>query len=897
MKKLRVLNVEDSENDSTLLIRHLTRGGYDIYVERVENQAEMKAALESKEWDIIISDYQMPKFNGLLALNVLHESGLDIPFIIISGTIGEVLAVEAMVAGVNDYMMKDNLARLIPAIERELQEARHRKARYSAENNLKESEKRLKIALSAGGMGVWEWKIVTDNLFWSSECYEIIGRSEPVASLKDFTDLLYPEDFDLVMNLVRNAIETRKPLNVEFRIINPNDEIKWLASFGQAEYDDNGDPQTFIGTVQDITERKKSEESLRESEEKFRALVQATTQFVWSANSNLVTDVFPDWWTELTGQKIENTRNWGWLEALHPEDREPTQKIWKNAQTQKSLFNTILRIKTKNGGYRFFAARGVPIFNQSGNLVRWIGALTDITERTLSEEELKQSERRFRSLVSATAQIVWIADTDGMLLSALTPNGDSIEGTGANINEDWISRIHPDDKERVLAEFSKAVKNKNDYHCEYQMFYTDDQYHHFIARGIPVFEKNGKVQEWVGTLTDVTENKISEIELQKKEEQLQQAQKLETVGRLAGGIAHDFNNMLTVINGYSDLLLRGLNSNDPMRQKVEEIKTAGERAAELTNQLLAFSRRSILKTKVLDVNQIVSDTTIMIRRLIGEDIQVIKDLDLSLNKIEADSGQLAQIIMNLVINSRDAMPQGGIISIKTANIFLNEDFVNQNIGTKVGDYILLEISDTGIGMDDEVKSHIFEPFFTTKEVGQGTGLGLSTVYGIVTQFGGHIIVQSEINKGTSFRIYLPSLNDSTNDLETNAGSNKFSIGTETILLVEDEKLVRKLSRQMLESSGYKVIEAQNGIEAIEIARNLENKIDLLITDVVMPKMSGRELANELYKICPRVLFISGYTDDDVMRHGISKVNFNFLQKPFTFNEFTQKVREVLDKKL
>ncbi|HRH46097.1 MAG TPA: PAS domain-containing protein, partial [Pyrinomonadaceae bacterium] len=618
------------------------------------------------------------------------------------------------------------------------------------------------------------------------------------------------------------------------------------------------------------------------------------TQYVWTADPNLNADEFPAWWTGLTGQTIDKADKWGWIKALHPEDRENTKESWNNAIIQKTPFSIVFRLFTKSGNYHYFAVRGVPMFKPDGSISRWIGAMYDITERKRSEEDLRQSEQRFRSLISASAQIVWTADPNGVILTAHTPYGESVEGTGTNIDEDWVSRIHPNDKERVTKEFAAAVQNKTNYRCEYQMLYTDNLYHHFIARGMPVFEKDGQVREWIGTLTDITENKLAEAELLKKEEQLQQSQKLESIGRLAGGIAHDFNNMLTVINGYSDLIIRGISSDDPMRRKIEEIKTAGERAAELTNRLLAFSRRSILKTKVIDLNQVISDTGVMLHRLIGEDIQVIEDLSLNLNKIEADSGQLSQIVMNLVINSRDAMPKGGNILIKTENVYLDEEFVSQNVGARVGDFVLLKISDNGTGIDEEIKTHIFEPFFTTKEVGQGTGLGLSTVYGIVTQFGGYIAVNSEIGKGTTFDIYLPVLKDPGNNTEKKLNLKDVLHGTETILLVEDEDLVRKLTRQILEQVGYKVIEAQNGIEAIALSGQIQSKIDLLITDVVMPKMSGRELADKLSQICPRVLFTSGYTDDDVMRHGISKVNFNFLQKPYTFDEFTRKVREVLD---
>jgi PAS domain S-box-containing protein len=894
MKKLRILNIEDSEDDSLLLLRYLKKSGYEVYWERVDSVEGMQSALREKEWDLIISDYQMPYLNGLTALRILKESGLDLPFIVISGTIGEDIAIQAMIAGVNDYLMKDNLGRLVPAIERELQEAANRKARRQAEESLKESTKRLQLALSAAGMGVWEWNLQTNMVYWSPECFEITKTSNFDETLEGFTKLVHPEDLSGLMTSVKDAIANKKNMVADFRIINPEGEIQWLSNFGHTEYAEDGTPLRLIGTVKDITERKNAEAKILESEEKFRALVEATTQYVWTADPQLNLDEFPAWWTDLTGQKPKDINRLGWAKVIHSADRQQAKDILKVAILQKASFNSVLRILVKAGGYRYFAIRGVPVFTSEGNLSRWICAMSDITERKLSEEELRQSEQRFRSLISATAQIVWTADTDGKILTAHTPYGESLKEAGNNINEGWINRIHPDDKARVLKEFTSAIKNKTNYRCEYQMLYTDNQYHYFIARGMPIFEKNGEVREWIGTLTDVTDSKLAEAELLKKEEQLRQAQKLESVGRLAGGIAHDFNNMLTVINGYSDLVIRSLSSDNPLRPKIEEIRLAGKRSSEITNQLLAFSRRQILKTSLIDLNQVISDTNIIINRLIGEDIQIIEELSPDLDQIIADAGQLSQIIMNLVINSRDAMPQGGSITINTSNVSLDEEFVNQNVGAAVGDFVLLQISDTGHGMDEKIKSHIFEPFFTTKEVGHGTGLGLSTVYGIVKQFGGFLTVWSEPGCGTTVNIYLPFLKEPITNSEKQIKPDGLLYGTETILLVEDEELVRKLSRQVLEKVGYRVIEAENGNKALSLTEQENYKIDLLITDVVMPKMSGRELADQLAETCPKVLFTSGYTDDNVLKHGISNVNFNFLQKPYTLDEFTRKVREVLD---
>jgi two-component system cell cycle sensor histidine kinase/response regulator CckA len=401
---------------------------------------------------------------------------------------------------------------------------------------------------------------------------------------------------------------------------------------------------------------------------------------------------------------------------------------------------------------------------------------------------------------------------------------------------------------------------------------------------------------------NLTANAIENVRLiqqeREREEQLRQAQKIESVGRLTGGIAHDFNNMLTAINGYSDLTLRHLSDDDPLRRNVEEIKKAGERSAALTQQLLAFSRQQVLQSKVIDLNEIINDTIQMLERLMGENIQLVTILDSKLGRVEGDPGQLTQVLMNLVVNARDAMPEGGFLTIKTSNKYLDEDFAARFPPTQPGSYIMLEVTDTGIGMDAETQKNIFEPFFTTKEVGKGTGLGLSTAYGIIKQSDGFIWVKSEIGRGTTFEIYLPRIDREVSaEIENNKLENTPK-GMETILVVEDEDIVRALTRRILEESGYRVIEARNGVEALSNWEKQNVKIDLLMTDVLMPQMGGSELAEKLAKIYPDlcILFTSGYTDDAIIRHNVIDADNNFIQKPFTFDELTNKVREILDNK-
>jgi CheY-like chemotaxis protein len=383
------------------------------------------------------------------------------------------------------------------------------------------------------------------------------------------------------------------------------------------------------------------------------------------------------------------------------------------------------------------------------------------------------------------------------------------------------------------------------------------------------------------------------------QEQLRQSQKMEAIGQLAGGVAHDFNNLLTVIHGYSELILNSLDDSSRLRQDVREIIHASEHASSLTRQLLAFSRKQVLQLKVLDLNAHVSNMDKMLRRMIGENIELMTLLAKDLGRIKADPGQIEQVILNLAVNARDAMLSGGKLTIETANIELDENYARSHIGVTPGRYVMLSVSDTGVGIAREVKERIFEPFFTTKEKGKGTGLGLSTVYGIIQQSGGNIWVYSEPGLGTTFKIYLPRIEEDTESLKPSAVSTKSLQGSETILLVEDEEMVRKLACTILQKNGYKVLEAPNGEEALRIVQGQNgNPIHLMVTDVVMPGMSGRQLADRLERLRPemKILYISGYTDNAIVHHGVLEKGIDYIQKPFTIEGLARKVREVLDKK-
>jgi len=601
-KTLRLLQIEDSECDADMILRLLMQAGFEVSSHRVEDAEGLRRALEDPAWDVIVADYYLPGFDAPGALRILQECGQDIPCIVVSGKMGEDVAVEMMKSGAHDYLTKNNLTRLVPAVERELAEAASRREARQAQEELRESEERLALAVEATQLGTFDFYPQTGKLIWSKFARQHYG-------------------------------------------VSPEAEVTY--------------------------------------------------------------DTF--------------------LRALHPADRDRATQRLQDA------------LRYENGG--------------------------DFADeyRTVGVE-------------------------DGQ--------------------EGWLSK-----------------------------------------RGRVFFDGHSQAVRVVGVIQNVTERK-------RLEQQLLQSQKLESVGRLAGSIAHDFNNLLTIINGYAHLVLAGMGPQDAMRDSMEELSKAATQAAALTRQLVSFSRRQVAEPKPIVVNDFVKEYENMLKRLLGENIEVVLSLDPLAGAFRADPGQIGQVLMNLAVNAKDAMPAGGKLVVETANQVVDDQFARTQLYVSPGQYVVLTITDTGTGMSAEVKSHLFEPFFTTKEPGKGTGLGLSTVYGIVVnQNAGAILASSEPGRGTSFKLYFPS-----SGLEDTTGSTvrieRIASRGETILLAEDEAGVRKYTREILERYGYIILEANNGLEALSVARNHPGQIHLLLTDIIMPTVGGVELAEKFTAEFPSIPVLS-----------------------------------------
>ena len=649
-------------------------------------------------------------------------------------------------------------------------------------------------------------------------------------------------------------------------------------------------------TCEDVTQRKHAEEALQTSELQYRTTIDAMGDTVHMVDDQLrliLANRALLEWNEALGIKAEvlGKELFEVYPFLSAKVHDEYQWVLTNGQL------LITEEKNRIGGREIFTeTRKIPILEE-GKVVRIISVLRDITERKKAEEALKESEARYRSLFNGVPVGLYRSTRDGQFMDAnLTliqmlayPDRDSFMRVKAEElylkPEDRIQWQNRLEREGILQHFEKQLRRRDGMVIwveESARTYRDPESH---------------VLYYEGSLEDVTDKKQAATEMLTLQEQLRQSQKMEAVGRLAGGIAHDFNNLLTVISGYSQLSLSVLQETDPLRENISEIQRATERAASLTRQLLAFSRRQILDMRVIDLNLIVQDLDKMLRRVIGEDIELATHLDKKLWTVKSDPSQIEQVILNLAVNARDAMPKGGRLTIETSNVELDQEHASSvPLGIKPGPCVRLSIRDTGIGMSLEVMERAFEPFFTTKEKERGTGLGLSTVYGIVKQSGGDVWVHSKVGKGTTFEIFLPKAAETKDAFRPGVSPPLRLHGSETILLVEDEEAVRILTSKTLRNYGYQVLEAANGEQVIRIVENGHRKIHLLVTDVVMPGMSGREVAERISPLYPqlKVLYISGYTDSAIVHHGILDPGTALLLKPFKPEALAQKVREILD---
>ncbi len=778
--RLRLLLVEDREDDALLLLREVRSHGYELVSRRVETEAELRDALENSSWDAVIADFGLPGFGALAALEVLSGMSLDVPVIIVSGAVGEESAVSAMRAGAKDFIGKERLTRLVPALEREIRDAGFRREHTASVHQKEAGDRRFRAIVEHLPTAIGLLGEQGDIRYNSPALGRILGYTPGELEGVSAFDLVHPDDLDAVMEAFGRALaEPGKAFEVEHRCKHRDGRWVALRTIGESHLDDP-DIAALVVNAHDITAQKAAE-----------------------------------------GELLKRERE------LHD-------------------------------------------------------ALAAV----------RHSESRFRALIEGGSDLVYVVDEAGQILY-VSPSVERVLGYSADQRRGRriFEPIHPDDlswTHRVLEHHQE--QRDAPVETTIRVRHADDSW-----RTLEVTGRSRLDDPSIGGIVIHARDVTQRLEL---ENELRHAQKMEAVGRLAGGVAHDFNNLLTVIRGNAQLALLDMAADDPSRIEIEEVRAAADRAAGLTTQLLAFSRKQVLQPRDLDLASVLEGMRNMLLRLIGEDVELVcEPLEVPM-RVRADPGQLDQVVMNLAVNARDAMPSGGRLTIRTSLVEVVPG--GQRLRGEVlapGEYVLLTVEDTGVGMTEETLASIFDPFFTTRGSSGGTGLGLSTVYGIVKQSGGSVAVTSEPGVGSCFRIYLPHAPDTPSGPAAEVSEVRAAPHARghTVLLAEDDENVRGLLKKVLFRWRYTVLEARSGQEAVEISRDYDGEIHLLMTDVVMPVMNGPTAAQIITAHRPGVqlLFMSGYTDEALVRNGVNGENANILMKPITPVTLAQALEEML----
>lgn len=957
-KQLKVLIVEDSEIDAGLMAYELERFGYDVSWRRVESAAELKLALRSLTWDVVLSDYAMPHFNGLEALEIVRTCGFDLPFVLVSGTIGEEVAVEAMRAGANDYLLKDRMARLGPAVERELREAEGRKARKRAEEALRASEERLRLA----------WQTTPDALTISTlkdgtyvdvnpgyvdltgySRQEVIGRS--VQALRFWED---PDDRRL---FVEGLLEHGRVKDLETKIRCKNGAIKTVLMSAALMHLEG--EQHLLAVTKDIEEVKSAQKAVARSEELFRkyfelglvgmALISPEKGWVY-VNDRIC---------QLLGYPREELCRTKWPELTHPDDLEPElRQFGRMLAGEIEGYSLEKRFLHKEGSIVYAMLHVTCMRRPEGTVEHVIVHLDDITDQKRDEQVLQRHAKELedinrlgreissklsrediviiglRDLISAVhsdCAVLFLLTDDNLVLQGFEPSlhespdeqfpilqvGECLCGLSVRDGKPaFCANVHDDPRctrntckdlglksvatvplvagDEIMGVIGLGTYRERDFSMEQDFLQS-------LAHEITMGLKNALLFEEIQKHTLELEERLAELKRANEEKdslqtQLLQAQRMEAIGILSGGIAHDFNNLLQVIQGYTDLALFEIKEGDKGYRQLREIRKAAKDSAELTEGLLTFSRRIESKLRPVDVNQEIGQLAAMIYRTFPKMIDIQVDLEEPIRTISADPSQLHQVLMNLAVNARDAMPEGGTLSIETRNVNLDDEYCRKHLGTKPGDYVLVSVLDNGMGMEEKTSERIFDPFFSTKDPGKGTGLGLSIAYGIVKSHGGHILCHSELGKGSSFQIYLPALVEESFIASDTVRIEEPMGGTETLLIIDDEDKIRDVATELLSNFGYRILTATNGKEGVRLYREKADEIDLVVLDLIMPEMGGRQCLEDILQINPsaKIVVASGYPADGQLKEVREVGAVAILTKPYDATKLLELVREVLD---
>ncbi|HXT12133.1 MAG TPA: PAS domain S-box protein [Candidatus Angelobacter sp.] len=901
-RPLRILHLEDDPDFVSLVSDLLRQEGLPAETTSTQSFQEFLKAVTDNSYDIIFADYSLPTCNGLQALNALREKDPHTPFVMISGTIGEHAAIECLRCGATDYVLKNKLERLVPAIRRAVKEAEERAHRKRIETELVRREKYFRT-LTEHSLDVLTI-LSSEGLFlYNSPSLKKVLAFEPkdVAGQSAFA-LVHEEDIAGVLGAFKHALENPDDIIThEFRCRRQDGTWTHLEVVGQNRLMDPEIAGVVLNT-RDISDRKRAEAELRQGEKQYRMIFEGspTPMWVMDVETLQILEVNEaavqhygysrEEFLAMNGRSLrpsdETERYVKFINEIiknHPDTAFGRAGLWRHVKKDGEEIDVEIK-------WSRLAFRG-----RAGVLVM----AHDITERKRAAEALEKSEASLAAAQRIAHLGSWEMDLKSLqdvASNVLRWSDETYRIFGyepqqvAVTNELYFNAVHPEDRSRVMNAFLEALKKGETYDLEHRIVLPGGQDRHVRQRGEMVTDANGNPVQMVGIVMDITERR-------QLGEQLRQSQKMEAIGQLAGGVAHDFNNILTVIHGHASLLLVDKTLAQKAAHSAQQIAQAAERATGLTRQLLTFSRRQVMQPRRLDLNQVVSNMTMMLGRILGEDIALQLNYWTEPAFIKADASMMEQVLLNLVVNARDAMPKGGKLAIKIGPAKIDSSHRSYQPEARAGDFFSLAVTDTGCGIDPENLRRIFEPFFTTKEVGKGTGLGLATVYGIVNQHQGWVEVESESGKGSTFRVFLPAADEQTAPTGTKTAPQRVRGGNETILVVEDEIAVRELVCSVLGGHGYEILQAESGVQALNVWQNNKKKIDLLLTDLVMPDhLNGRELAEKLWAEKPKlkVIFTSGYTADVVGKDFVLQRGLHYLQKPYDPQKLAVTVRNCLD---
>ena len=883
----KILIVEDVGSDAELVERELRRSGLELSMRHASTRDEFFRAIDAELPDVVLSDFNMPGFDGMSVVREVHARSALTPVIIVTGSLTEEIAAECIKRGAADYVLKENLSRLVPAVRAAVEMRRLREEELRSQQEIIRARDYYLTLLEDLPIPVWRARPDGMTDYFNKAWLAWTGRTLDAELGDSWTENIHPDDLAAVYATYRPAFEQHAPYYVEFRLRHADGIYRWLGSHARPIFGLDGEFAGYVGSCYDLQAARDTEAKLQGEWNFLETILGKLDQMIYVFDArDIVTFVNGTACSArnmtpgaLIGRSIYD---FPWLAPEYIAAYEQAKSTKHPVQFGE------LAVPTREGERRLYDGWMIPLVNPDGT-DGVISSFSDVTARAAAEA----TQKLLTTAIEHSVEAVVITDPNGVI-EYVNPAFETSTGYSAleaiGRNPRFLKSGVGDSA--FYKDLWDTITAGEVWRGRFVNRRKDGSLFHEEASISPVRDAQDRIAHFVAVKRDLSR----EVEL---EHQLAQSQKLDAIGRLAGGIAHDFNNLLGVITGYTEMLTHSLGSDHAAQERLLHIRKASDRAAALTRQLLAFGRRQVLQPTVIDLNALIAESHELLRRLLREDIEIVVTASLEPAAVRVDRSQFEQVLFNLVVNARDAMPQGGTLRISTTLVTVDEDSSSIGDALEPGRWVRLDVRDTGAGMTQEQMLHIFEPFFTTKRENEGAGLGLATAYGIVKQSGGNVVVRSEPQQGTLFRIYLPAAERMATEAAPARGrvvSFWAKHEARTILLVEDQEMLREMIREGLEEAGMQVLEARDGEEALTLARGFAGQIDLLLTDVVMPKISGRELAETIIGERPelKMLFMSGYTSDIIARAGELEVGYSLLQKPFTIDELLARIEKVMN---